>query len=384
MAPEQLEGRDVDHRADQFAFGVLRLRDARRPAAVQRRDDRRIVGLDPARRTALISQRCVPDVPVPLARIVTRCLAKDPERRYASTTDLAHAISDVSADLALLTPPSPVECARRVAARSPGCAALAAVIDRCGDRHAAASARTRRPRRRRSSGDACGRGAAVHDDRRRRMPISPMASPRRSRANSGHIEGTRVIAASSAFAYRGRTEDAERIGRELGVERAWCAARCSAAGERVRISAALIDGRDNTTLWSNHYDRGDGRYSVRSRTTSRGRWRPSWRRRLGAPPPPRPAETPTDDAGRLRRVPPRHQPHARHVVSLRRRHRRARTAVALDPNFALARARLASAYTQQFFYNATDPELERKAFVEIEKALAINPDLAEAYWRARS
>ena len=53
--------------------------------------------------------------------------------------------------------------------------------------------------------------------------------------------------------------------------------------------------------------------------------------------------------------------------------------MALDPNFALAHARLASAYTQQFFYNASDPELERKAFVEIQKALAVNPDLAEAY-----
>ena len=40
---------------------------------------------------------------------------------------------------------------------------------------------------------------------------------------------------------------------------------------------------------------------------------------------------------------------------------------------------LASAYTQRFFYDATDPGLEQKAFLEIEKALAINPDQAEAY-----
>ena len=40
---------------------------------------------------------------------------------------------------------------------------------------------------------------------------------------------------------------------------------------------------------------------------------------------------------------------------------------------------MASAYTQQLFYNASDPQLERKASIEIEKALAINPDIAEAY-----
>jgi transcriptional activator of cad operon len=66
-------------------------------------------------------------------------------------------------------------------------------------------------------------------------------------------------------------------------------------------------------------------------------------------------------------------------------------AVTLDPNFALARARLASAYTQRFFYDAADRALEEKAFVEIKKALALDPGLAEAYlaraqltWNARN
>jgi adenylate cyclase len=54
-------------------------------------------------------------------------------------------------------------------------------------------------------------------------------------------------------------------------------------------------------------------------------------------------------------------------------------AVAQDRNFALARATLASAYTQRFFYQAADPAFEQKAFLEIQKALAINPDQAEAY-----
>ena len=51
----------------------------------------------------------------------------------------------------------------------------------------------------------------------------------------------------------------------------------------------------------------------------------------------------------------------------------------MDTDFALARAALASAYTQEFFYDATDQEFDQQAFVEIERALAIDPDLAEAY-----
>ena len=53
--------------------------------------------------------------------------------------------------------------------------------------------------------------------------------------------------------------------------------------------------------------------------------------------------------------------------------------MALDPEFALARAALASAYTQLFFYDSTDRRFDEKAFLEIQRALAIDPNLPEAY-----
>ena len=66
-------------------------------------------------------------------------------------------------------------------------------------------------------------------------------------------------------------------------------------------------------------------------------------------------------------------------------------AVALDPEFALARAALASAYTQLFFYDSTDRGFDEKAFLEIERALTTDPGLPEAYlaraqllWTARN
>ena len=66
-------------------------------------------------------------------------------------------------------------------------------------------------------------------------------------------------------------------------------------------------------------------------------------------------------------------------------------ALLLDPEFALARAALASAYTQIHFYDATDRHFDQKAFVEIERALRIDPRLPEAYlaraqltWTARN
>ena len=54
-------------------------------------------------------------------------------------------------------------------------------------------------------------------------------------------------------------------------------------------------------------------------------------------------------------------------------------AVQVDPSFALAHAALGSQYMTRFFYVDADPALEQKAVVAVEKALAIDPDLAEGY-----
>jgi TolB-like protein/DNA-binding winged helix-turn-helix (wHTH) protein/tetratricopeptide (TPR) repeat protein len=66
-------------------------------------------------------------------------------------------------------------------------------------------------------------------------------------------------------------------------------------------------------------------------------------------------------------------------------------AVDIDPQFALARAALASAYTQLFFYQSTERGWDEQAFVQIQRALAIDPNLPEAYlaraqltWTARN
>ncbi|HSE98626.1 MAG TPA: protein kinase, partial [Blastocatellia bacterium] len=54
-------------------------------------------------------------------------------------------------------------------------------------------------------------------------------------------------------------------------------------------------------------------------------------------------------------------------------------AAALDPNFALAHAGLADASIRIFFGADTDKKYEERAFIALEKALALDPELAEAY-----
>lgn len=94
MSPEQASGQPVDFRSDQFAFGAIlyemttgkRAFDRDTPvetlAAILSEEPEPIASLNP-------------EIPAPIRWIVARCLAKDPEERYASTRDLARELQNI-------------------------------------------------------------------------------------------------------------------------------------------------------------------------------------------------------------------------------------------------------------------------------------------------
>ena len=63
-----------------------------------------------------------------------------------------------------------------------------------------------------------------------------------------------VIARNSSFAYKGKSVNAQRVGKELGV-RYILEGSVQKAGDRVRITAQLIDATTGYHLWSENYDR---------------------------------------------------------------------------------------------------------------------------------
>ena len=90
MAPEQLEGRDVDARSDIFAFGAV---------LYEMVGGRRAFEGEGATLIAAILDRHPPSlaqlrahVPELLDRVIRRCLEKDPEKRWQTARDLAAAL----------------------------------------------------------------------------------------------------------------------------------------------------------------------------------------------------------------------------------------------------------------------------------------------------
>jgi len=106
MSPEQASGRPLDFRSDQFSFGVMLYEMATGKRAFRRTSATQtllaIVGEQPEPIAALN-----PEVPPPLCWIIERCLAKEPEKRYGSTRDMARdlaALRDRFSDLQFKRP----------------------------------------------------------------------------------------------------------------------------------------------------------------------------------------------------------------------------------------------------------------------------------------
>jgi adenylate cyclase len=68
------------------------------------------------------------------------------------------------------------------------------------------------------------------------------------------LPGLTVIARNSSFAYKGRAVDLREVGQQLGV-RYLLEGSVRRGGDRIRVTAQLIDARTGSHLWAERYDR---------------------------------------------------------------------------------------------------------------------------------
>jgi serine/threonine protein kinase/Tfp pilus assembly protein PilF len=68
------------------------------------------------------------------------------------------------------------------------------------------------------------------------------------------VEGLRVVARTSAFAFKDKHEDVREIGRKLNVE-TLLEGSVRKSGKRLRVTAQLVNVSDGYHLWSERYDR---------------------------------------------------------------------------------------------------------------------------------
>jgi predicted ATPase/serine/threonine protein kinase len=94
MSPEQAGGQRPDFRSDQFSFGLVLYEMVTGKRAFQRSTTAETL-------VAILREQAEPigvqnrDVPAPLCWVIERCLAKEPDKRYASTRDLARELEAI-------------------------------------------------------------------------------------------------------------------------------------------------------------------------------------------------------------------------------------------------------------------------------------------------
>src|SRR5262249_15038254 len=97
MSPEQAEGKKVDARSDIFSFGAVLYEMVTGQRAFQAHSKMSILA-DIIKQEPKGIRQLVPDIPFELERVISRCLRKDPRRRWQHMADLQVALEDLKED----------------------------------------------------------------------------------------------------------------------------------------------------------------------------------------------------------------------------------------------------------------------------------------------
>src|SRR5579871_6580817 len=324
MSPEQIEGQPVDARSDIFSFGAM---------FYEMLSGRRAFAGDTAVSTMAAILHKEPEplaAHADLVRVVNLCLKKSLPERFQSMTEVIAALEAAKTI-------SPAETAPSIA--------VLPFVNMSGDKE-----------------------NEYFSDGLAEEILNALTK----------LAGLKVVARTSAFAFKDRNEDIRGIGEKLGATHV-LEGSVRRAGARVRITAQLIATVDGCHLWSERYDRemtdifaiqdeiSDAIVNVLRLKLARPSAQPA-------------AKRPVSPAAFEAYLKGRYYWNKRTEADLSASMEYFELAVALEPNYALAYAGLSDALVLFGIFGVRAPgEVYPKAKAAALKALELDPTLAEAY-----
>jgi non-specific serine/threonine protein kinase len=332
MSPEQVRSQQADPRSDIFSLGAImyHLVTGHRPfTGFTTTEILASVIRDVPSPAMLLNPAC----PAQLSRIIDRCLAKDPAKRFQDMTELHHQLE---------------QARDQFDQESEGVIQSIAVLP-------FVDMSPQKDQEHFCTGIA-------------EEIINALAG----------VDGLKVVSRMSSFQYGEMGGDTREIGRKLGVQ-ALLEGSVRKAGTKLRIIAQLIDVSDGCHIWSQRFDRDlQDIFEVQDEIAQsvvkvlRLTIDPERDKHL--------VEVRTNDAaaydfylrGRefFRRWGKRNIQIAQRMFS---------QASAIDPDFASAHAGLADTYSYVFMYINSSPENLEQAELNSALALELDPALAEAH-----
>ena len=384
MAPEQLRGESVDATTDIFSLGCLLYEMVTGKAAFLRATviDSLSAILTDSPDAFVHADRLIP---FELARVISRCLEKHRAERFQSARDLAFALRAIGTSTNLSFE-APAERKRRsivwglIALGLIAVTAAYVVFSRrvfeSADRQEGGTHRTaatRKPIRSiailpfvNATGD---REAEYLSDGITETLINTLAQ----------VPGLRVMSRTSVFHYKDRAPNPSSVGRDLRVSSV-VVGRIESVGDRLVISAELIDTSDDALIWGNRYQTARAeifgvQQSIASEIARMLRLQLTGREQqiLNKP------QTADPRAYELY-LKGRFQWNKRDAAGLYKAIELFNQAIEIDPQYALAYAGLADCYNLlDIWAGLPTNETFPRARAAAEKALAIDDQLAEAH-----
>jgi serine/threonine protein kinase/Tfp pilus assembly protein PilF len=190
------------------------------------------------------------------------------------------------------------------------------------------------------------------------------------------VKGLRVASRTSAFRFRGSSQDTARIGEQLQVD-SLLEGSVRKSGKRLRITVQLVHAKDGFELWSERYDRDiEDVFAVQDEIAVAVTDR--LKARIGAGG--LVQRHSTDIESYTLYLKGRYQWNQRSAESLRKSIGFFRQATARDPSYALAYVGMADSYGVLGYQEAASPtEVMPLAKAAARKALELDSSLAEAH-----
>jgi TolB-like protein/Tfp pilus assembly protein PilF/predicted Ser/Thr protein kinase len=204
MSPEQAQGQPADARSDIFSFGLVLYEMLSGRRAFSGESNFTLM-------EAIIRKEPAPlKVSPTLEKSVRRCLQKNPSARYQTMAELKSALEKAVKEKVTANSEEPL----------PSIAVLP-FVNMSGDKE-----------------------QEYFSDGLAEEIINALTK----------IQGLKVTARTSAFAFKGKQEDIRKIAELLGVTNV-LEGSVRKAGNRIRVTAQLIAASDGNHLWSERYDR---------------------------------------------------------------------------------------------------------------------------------
>lgn len=340
MSPEQARGLEADHRSDIFSFGALLYEMLGGERAFQ--------GDFAMEMISSILKDDPPElpehVPFPLKRIVSRCLVKDRQGRFQSIRDIAFALETVS------------------------------------DIQEGSSATKTQKESEKTAGDEAPSIAVI--------PFNDM-SPQKDQDHFcegmaeeiinalSKVAGLRVASRTSAFQFKGKSQDVRQIGDALNVK-VVLEGGVRTAGSRIRVTTQLVNVENGYHIWSERYDGElENVFAIQDKIATNIVAALELKLVGGGSTNQPKRHTDNLEAYQLF-LKGRHNWYRRYKDSLMKAAAFFERATEEDPNYALAYAGLADTYGSLAFYGYPPDEGSQQAKTAAEKALELDSNLAEA------